>query len=159
MSHYFRSHNWLWESAALLVMVLISPSCSTPQASNAIRWQGYDPAVLEQARGESRPVILEFSADWCPPCKELDERTFSDQRIIESSMPFVLVQVDVTDWESSESLRIKEKFGVTGVPEILFLDGDGQEITELRVIGFLGPDYFLRRMQFAARSVLTLSAR
>lgn len=159
MSQYFWSGTWFWKLALVLILVWVDLSCSTPQASASIRWQDYDPAVLEQARGESRPVILEFSADWCAPCKELDERTFSDQRIIESSTPFVLVQVDVTDWESAESQRIKDRFGVTGVPEILFLGGDGEEIPELRVIGFLGPDYFLRRMKFAAGSMPTLSAR
>lgn len=142
--------HWLGRCAGLSVLALALCSCSSPEASPSIVWQNYDPAVLDWARQEERPVILEFSADWCPPCKELDQFTFSDQRVIDAAAPFVMVKADVTDWESPESEALKSQFGVTGVPEILFFDAEGNEIPEIRAIGFLAADYFLRRMNLVS---------
>lgn len=131
-----------------------SPSGST------LHWQAHDEAILESARQDGYPVILNFSADWCPPCHELDEFTFSDPRVIESMNDFVMVKVDLTAWDAPESNELKRQYGVIGVPEIHFLDLEGNEIQELRVVGFLGPEYFLRRAAFAFASArATLSMR
>ncbi len=125
--------------------------CSSGGAGDTIAFQQYDPAVLYRARQEGKPVLLEFYADWCIPCLELEQHTFSDGGVIESTWPFVRVRVDMSDYESPESERLREEFGVTGVPEILFLDSRGNEIKEVRIIGFLGPEDFLRRVEQALK--------
>ncbi len=125
--------------------------CSSGGAGDTIAFQQYDPAVLYRARQEGKPVLLEFYADWCIPCLELEQHTFSDGGVIESTWPFVRVRVDMSDYESPESERLREEFGVTGVPEILFLDARGNEIKEVRIIGFLGPEDFLRRVEQALK--------
>ena len=131
------------KSSWVIVFVLVLCGCSSDQ-NGAIEWQFYAPAVLGQARIEGQPVILNFHADWCAPCHELDRFTFSDERVVESTKSFVMVKVDLTDYESPQSQRLREKFGITGVPEILFLDRTGNEIREARLIGFVGPDDFLQ---------------
>ena len=118
---------------------------------NRAKYSLYDPGVLYRARQEGKPVLLEFFADWCIPCLELEEHTFSNEGVINSTWSFVRVRVDMSDYESSESERLREKFGVTGVPEMLFLDARGNELTDERIIGFVGPEDFLRRMERALK--------
>ncbi len=141
--------DWLTRGTGFFLLAFGLLACSSPQTGEMITFQQYDPAVLYRARQEGRPVLLEFYAEWCIPCRELEEFTFSDKGVISSTWPFVRVRVDMTDYESAESERLREQFGVTGVPEIHFLDPRGDEIQEARVIGFLGPEDFLRRVERA----------
>ncbi len=121
------------------------------ESGNSKPWQSFDPAVLYRARQEGKPVLLEFYADWCIPCLELEKLTFSNEGVINSTWSFVRVRVDMSDYESPESARLREQFGVTGVPEMLFLDARGNEIRDERIIGFLGPEDFLRRVERALK--------
>lgn len=123
-------------------------ACSNA-SSDGIEWITYNARILEEARKNGQPVLLEFTADWCPPCEELEKHTFSDESVIEATRPFVAVRVDVTDYESAQSQQLRARFGITGVPEILFLNGRGEEIRPARVVGFVGPNDFVRRLQFA----------
>ena len=132
-----------------LLLLVGGASCSSTTAGPTIAWQGYDPAALERAKQESRPVILEFYADWCVPCKELERFTFSDQRVIESTEAFVRLRVDLSNYDSPESLSLRQQFEVTGVPEIMFLDTQGSEVRDARVLGFLGANDFLQRIKKA----------
>ena len=92
---------------------------------------------------------MEFYADWCIPCKELERFTFSDQRVIDSTEAFVRLRVDVSNYDSPESVSVRRQFEVTGVPEIMFLDTHGSEVRDARVIGFLGANDFLQRIKKA----------
>jgi len=149
MNRNLTAHPLLKRGAGLCLLALGLLYCSSGGAGDTITFQHYDPAVLYRARQEGKPVLLEFYADWCIPCLELKQHTFSDGRVIESTWPFVRVRVDMSDYESPESERLREEFGVTGVPEILFLDARGSEIKDARIIGFLGPEDFLRRVELA----------
>ncbi len=141
----------LQRGTGLCLLALGLLSCSSGESGNSIPWKPYDPAVLYRARQEGKPVLLEFYADWCIPCLELEEHTFSDGRVINSTWSFVRVRVDMSDYESPESERLREQFGVTGVPEMLFLDARGIEIKDSRIIGFLGPEDFLQRVERALK--------
>jgi thiol:disulfide interchange protein DsbD len=124
-------------------------ACTSTTAGPTIAWQSYDAAILDRAMQEERPVILEFYADWCVPCKELEQFTFSDQRVIELAEAFVRLRVDLSDYDSPESVNLRQRFEVTGVPEIMFFDIQGSEIRNARVIGFLGATDFLQRIKKA----------
>jgi len=119
---------------------------SDTDASSKIKWQSYSSQLLQQAKDEGKPVILDFYADWCIPCKELDNFTFSDERILALSEDFMTLKADLTHFQTEQTSTIRDKFEIKGVPTIVFIDKNGNEITELRLIEFEEADLFLERM-------------
>lgn len=117
--------------------VLLKPS---------VEWTPYSQEAFDAARAEGKPIVLDFYADWCIPCLELDRSTFTDEAVIEAMEPYVRFKVDLTNFDSPESEALRQQFDVAGVPTILFLDAKGLEVPDTRVIGFLSPEEFLRRM-------------
>jgi thioredoxin:protein disulfide reductase len=95
-------------------------------------------AALQTAR---RPVMLDFYADWCVACKEMEHRTFSDAAIRTRLGAALLLQVDVTA-NSANDKALLQRFGLFGPPGILFFNATGQELPAARVIGFVPPVQF-----------------
>ncbi len=89
-----------------------------------------------------KPVMLDFYADWCVACKEFEQFTFSDPRVQQSLANVVLLQADVTRDSADDSALLK-RFGLFGPPGIIFFYPTGQEITQLKVIGYQDADKFL----------------
>lgn len=118
----------------------------------SIEWEEYDPAKVEQAREDGIPVMIDFYADWCIPCLELERRTFTDRRVIRDTEPFLRMKADLTHFDSDEATQLRERYDIAGVPTILFLDADGEEVAGTRVVGFEGPDQFLQRVAKADQS-------
>ena len=114
-----------------------------------ITWQPYSEANLLAAQAQEKPVLLDFYADWCIPCLELDHITFADERVIRATENFVRIKVDLTRYDSPESEALRERFAVVGVPTLVFLDRNGEETRELRIVGFIGPDPFLENIRAA----------
>ena len=96
-----------------------------------------------------KPVMLDFYADWCTSCKEMERNTFADVRVSKSLQQFLLLQVDVTA-ASDEDRRLLKNYGLVGPPGILFFRPDGTENTGLRVIGYQPPEQFLDALARAA---------
>ncbi len=117
--------------------------------AEGIRFQPYDETAMRTAIAQGRPVMLEFSASWCLPCHELDRNTFTDPRVKDLSRRYALFKVDLTHYDAPESQALRVRYGVTGVPEVLFFTPDGRELRDARVLGFLPPGPFLERMQAA----------
>lgn len=112
-----------------------------------IVWQPYDPALVASAADQGRPVMIDFYADWCIPCKELDARTFVDPDVVEESEKFVRLKADLTNGNDPASEELIEQYEILGVPTIVFIGPGGQEVEAARLIGFEKPDRFLQRMQ------------
>ncbi|GIV14847.1 MAG: thiol:disulfide interchange protein DsbD [Armatimonadota bacterium] len=112
-----------------------------------ITWQPYSEAVLQQAVAEGKPVVIDFYADWCLPCKELEANTFSDPRVAQTFDGVVALKADLTRDEDPSVRELKKRFQIVGVPTIVFLDGTGREQQSLRLVQFEPPDAFLKRMQ------------
>ena len=93
---------------------------------------------LESQKG---PVMVDFRADWCVSCKELEENTFKDPDVIRALSGYRLYRVDVTQ-NSTEQKRIMKHFGIFGPPAILFFK-DGKELRSKRVSGYKSPEEFL----------------
>jgi len=120
-----------------------------PAAQSSIRWLPYSQAVLDQAAREGKPVFVDFYADWCVPCKEMDAQTFPVAEVVARSKDFVMLKVDLTSAEDPQSEALIKKYGVKGVPTLVFLRPDGREISELRGTGFEPSDVFLGKMNKA----------
>jgi thiol:disulfide interchange protein DsbD len=120
---------------ALAVFNLL-PSANT----NSIDWQEYSESKLSGSIGET-PVIIDFYADWCIPCKELDAITFSDDKVIEESKKFLTLKADMTKSLSPEVESLRNKFKIVGVPTVLILDSNGNEIN--RITGFVNAEEFI----------------
>ncbi|MDR1848685.1 MAG: protein-disulfide reductase DsbD [Zoogloeaceae bacterium] len=107
-------------------------------------------ARLLETAAAGRAVMLDFYADWCVACKEMERFTFSDAAVRTRLAPFVLLQVDVT--ESSEADReLLRRFQLFGPPGILFFDANGREMAGIRVVGFQNAERFLKTLDQAVR--------
>jgi thiol:disulfide interchange protein DsbD len=102
------------------------------------------------ASSQGRGVMLDFYADWCVTCKEMEHDTFSDARVQAALANTLLLQADVTDNDDVDKALLRE-FGLIGPPTIMFFDRDGVEQRGYRVMGFMGPADFTRQIDAALR--------
>ncbi len=96
-----------------------------------------------------RPVMLDFYADWCVSCKEMEKFTFADPVVREKMAGFTLLKADVTA-NTADDKALLARFGLYGPPGIIFFDRGGREIAGLRVVGFQEAAVFLKQLQRAA---------
>ena len=99
------------------------------------------------SKADGKPTIIDFYADWCAQCKELDKYTYTDPKVIELSKKFNNIKVDLT----KENKEITDKFHILGLPVVAFIDKNGNEKEELRITGFLKPDEFIKTMEKALK--------
>jgi thiol:disulfide interchange protein DsbD len=98
--------------------------------------------LLRRIRSSQKPVMVDFRADWCVSCKELEESTFVDPAVVSALQGYELLQVDVTE-NSPEEKKMMKHFGIFGPPAILFFR-DGRELAAKRISGYKSPEAFLR---------------
>ena len=108
-------------------------------------WSVYSDSLLETAAKNGRPVILDFKAEWCLACKELEMFTFSDPRVLEKGKPILWLSFDATK-DSPELAELRKRYNIPGLPAVLFFDATGKWREELSLFGFEKADDFLARM-------------
>jgi len=103
----------------------------------------------ERLRSAGKPAMLDFYADWCVSCKEMEAYTFSDPRVRAALEAVLLLQADVTANNEAQRALLK-RFALFGPPGIIFFDAQGREIKGLRVIGYQDAERFLETLAVAA---------
>ena len=104
--------------------------------------------LQEKLKAPGRPVMLDFYADWCVSCKEMEAFTFSDPKVRAQLDEMLLLQADVTASTEADRALLK-RFSLFGPPGIIFFDAQGREIKGLRVIGYQNPERFLKTLSLA----------
>jgi len=104
---------------------------------------------LDEAKRTGKPLLLDFYADWCISCKEMEIKTFQNAAVVKKMQDFILVQADVTR-NTAEHQALLKQYGLFGPPGILLFNPAGEEQINQRVVGFMPPDRFLLRLNAAA---------
>jgi len=105
--------------------------------------------AVKTANKNGKTVMLDLYADWCTACSELAHDTFPDPRVRKALANTVWLQADVGDTENPNNKQIMQHFGVIGLPSVMFFNIKGVEQTAYRVIGFLTPEDYVKRVQQA----------
>ena len=121
-------------------------------ARESILWESYSMENLVKAREERRPVFIDFYADWCVPCRELDQKTYSNPEVVRLARRFVMMKADLTAGDDPAVKTIMEKYRIRGVPTLVFLRPDGGEMNSLRGTGFETAGTFRDKMIRALRA-------
>lgn len=139
---------WLKISAGTICLIFASFWITSLAIQGpGVTWHTYTTQLLEDAVAQEKPIIIDFYADWCAPCRELDDIVFHHPDIVNlGESDFIMIKVDVTKGGNPDHELLLEKYGVKGVPTIVFLDAFGRERTDLRLVDFLPPDKFLIHM-------------
>jgi thioredoxin 1 len=137
---------------AALAAILLTLCCMASYAAADVMWtDGSFDEVMAAAAKAGVPVMIDFYATWCGPCKLLDKKTYVDPEVTAFSNKFVNMKVDC---EKGEGVELAKRFRIMNYPTIVFLKSDGTEID--RHIGYLGPKDFLRLMKDYYNGVNTL---
>src|SRR5262249_40527730 len=107
------------------------------RAEAGIAWEPYSEQAVSAATREGKGVIIDTFADWCIPCRELDQRTFTDGEVKKEANRFVMLKLNLTSSDANtEAGRAALHYDIRGVPTVLFIDPTGKEVSDLRLVSF-----------------------
>ena len=126
-----------------LIILLLIAGCEenlSENNPNVIKWGNNLDSALAIASNSNKLIMIDFMAEWCPPCKEMDKITFSNTNIIKKSNEFIPVRIDVDKQKdiAEEYNGNARKYGGIGIPNILFLDKEKNVIRH--IVGFHNSD-------------------
>ncbi|NNG27752.1 MAG: thioredoxin fold domain-containing protein [Ignavibacteriaceae bacterium] len=123
-----------------ILIIVVAVYSLIPSDTKSVEWQKYSKEAVSNIN--DRGVIIDFYADWCIPCKELDALTFTDPKVIELSKEFDTYKADLTKSLSPEVESLREKYKIVGVPTVLILNSSGEEMN--RITGFVNAEEFYK---------------
>jgi len=130
-----------------IIIIAVAVYALIPSNKKSINWQHYNPEIASASLSGNKKIIIDFYADWCIPCKELDANTFSDEKVIAASASFVALKADMTKSLSPEVESFRNKYNIVGVPTVLIINSKGEEVQ--RLTGFINAAEFLKLLQSA----------
>ncbi|PID58685.1 MAG: hypothetical protein CR986_07415 [Ignavibacteriae bacterium] len=128
-----------------IVLVLVIILLFIPIDKESTNWKEFSYEKYNEAIKTNQKMILEFYADWCIPCKELDKKTFTDKSFISASKKFSIFRIDLTNTFSDSIKEISKRFNIKGLPTILIVNSRGEE-TE-RITGFIGSEDLIKLLE------------
>lgn len=131
-----------FKTAFSVLIIVVSVYFLIPDNKKSVEWEMFSEELYTQSVTNNSKIIIDFYADWCIPCKELDALTFTDPRVIEESKKFSTFKADMTKSLSPDVETMREKFNIVGVPTVLIIDSNGNEAG--RITGFVNADEFLK---------------
>jgi len=113
---------------------------------NEVRWGNDIDLALNLASISNKIIMIEFMAEWCPPCKKMEKETFSNESVVRKLNKFILVKIDIDEQKAvAEAYNgSAKKYGGTGVPNILFLDKEKNKVCH--IVGFHNADQLITVM-------------
>ena len=140
-----------WVASPIFMNTVTQRSEATHQLSsglvfNVVTTSSQLEIALKLAKENKQLVLLDFYADWCVTCKEMEVLTFNEKKVAHKLASYQLIQVDVTK-NTADHQEILKRYSLFGPPAILFFDRAGQEQVANRVIGFMKPERFLERLE------------
>ncbi len=127
------------------IVIAVSAYALIPVQKQSPDWQTFSEAQYETSITKNEMMIIDFYADWCIPCKELDAMTFSDSRVITESQKFKMYKADLTKSGTPEIEALTKRFRIKGVPTVLIIDSKGNE--RERITGFVNVLEFLKKIK------------
>lgn len=130
----------IFKTVFSVIVIAISIYALVPSQNLEPEWKKFSIENYEASLNNNERMVIDFYADWCIPCKELDALTFSDKRVLNEFERFTVYKVDMTK-NNDVNEELRKRFNVVGMPTVLIIDSKGNEIK--RLTGFVNADEFL----------------
>jgi len=140
---------WVVGLVGLILGITMMTAILTPKDSLA--WDEYKLYKVFAAENKKQPVVIDFYADWCITCHELENFVFTDPAVAEELKKLVRLRVDATDMMAPSVQKVLEEYEVFGLPTIVFLDENGKEVKDARVIGYVPPAEFMKSLELVLK--------